>query len=199
MKGRAEKVLFCYFKLYGLKYTSRIQQKLLEISRYYPQCSIRKICSGTILLGLILHATSCSKQEDSDTIPPGQVTGVTVQALNSAVLLKWINPSDEDFAFTIISYGAVLYGDTPKEVTYKNEKKVENLINGTQYTFELCAVDYDGNISEPVSVKATPDKYITVIQRKDIKDETFGGLNTMFPIHTVINNINLYANKESLP
>lgn len=148
---------------------------------------------GLFLLGIILVATSCSKDEDLDTIPPEQVTGITAEALNSAVLLKWINPTDEDFSLTKITYG-----ETTIEVSAENnEKRIENLINGTEYTFELYTVDKEGNISEPITVDATPDKYVTIIQGNDIENGTYDRLDASFPIEVVFNNTNCIQTMEA--
>lgn len=138
------------------------------------------------LVALILFATSCSKDKDLDTLPPKQVTEVSAKALNSAVLLQWINPSDKDFLLTQISYEE----STIEVSANNNEKKIENLVNGKQYTFKLCTVDKAGNISEPIVINATPDKFVTTIQGNDIVNGTFDRIDTSFPVDIVFNNSN---------
>lgn len=145
-----------------------------------------------ILLVLIFFATSCSN-DDIDTTPPQQTSEITAEPLNSAVLLTWVNPSDEDFALTKITYG-----ETSIEVIAgESEKTIENLTNGTEYTFELSTVDNEGNISEPVSIKATPNKYVTVIQGNDIEDGTFIRDLGPYSVTTVFSNTNCTQRTEA--
>ncbi|MCP4181691.1 MAG: DUF4959 domain-containing protein [bacterium] len=139
-----------------------------------------------MLLVFLFGVTSCNKDKDLDTIPPLAATEITVEALNSAVLLTWTNPSDEDFVLTKITYGEITIEVSKGE----NKRKIEDLTNGTEYTFDISTVDNAGNVSEPVSVKSTPDKYVSVVQGNDIEDGTFDRLNTTLPIEVTFSNSN---------
>ena len=192
---RFEEALF-YFKGVRLSIikTHKTSKSKSVVSRQNIKFNLKmRNYLSLFLLGIILVATSCSKDDDIDTIPPEKVTGITAEALNSAVLLKWINPTDEDFLLTKITYG-----ETIVEVSAeKNEKRIENLINGTEYTFELYSVDREGNISEPITVAATPDKYVTIVQGNDIVNGTFDRLNSSFPIEIVFNNSSCVQTMEA--
>ncbi|MFW5785803.1 MAG: S8 family serine peptidase, partial [bacterium] len=88
-----------------------------------------------------------------DNTPPADVTDVAADPLDQAVELTWENPDDPDFDGLRISRDGV--EDVvlePTEATYL----IENLSNGTNYTFTIRTVDRVGNVSAGVSTGATP-------------------------------------------
>ncbi|MFW5729364.1 MAG: fibronectin type III domain-containing protein, partial [Spirochaetota bacterium] len=78
-----------------------------------------------------------------DNTPPADVTDVAADPLDQAVELTWENPDDPDFDGLRISRDGV--EDVvlePTEATYL----IENLSNGTNYTFTIRTVDRVGNV-----------------------------------------------------
>lgn len=88
--------------------------------------------------------------EPGDTTPPGPVSGLSARAGNSSVALNWNNPGDTDFNKVRITYDG-------GEVTSLGENvTINNLVNGTSYTFTVVAVDNSGNVSASRIINATP-------------------------------------------
>ena len=53
----------------------------------------------------------------ADTEPPMEVTGFSVLSMDEEIYLEWTNPSDSDFAGTIIRFSDVDFPSAPGLVT----------------------------------------------------------------------------------
>ena len=99
--------------------------------------------------------------EQTDTTPPACVQNVTANIGNSTILLSWTNPNDSDFAKTKITFLPTADSVTqPIDVAgqpgQSSSADIAGLLNGTEYTFYLTAMDANGNCSTIVEIKATP-------------------------------------------
>jgi hypothetical protein len=129
---------------------------------------------------------SCKKDnvEPTDETAPGQISDISVTPLNTEVKMNWTNPSDQDFKSVILKVA----GDSVEIDKTFTGITVGNLTNGTEYIFTIYTTDESGNSSEPVEVKATPDKYVTKLIADDISSGTYELLNTQNPTTITINN-----------
>lgn len=93
--------------------------------------------------------------DNSDAIPPAEVTNLNGVPGDGQVTLNWTDPTDSDFDKVEITY-------TPNNTTIevaKGEQSVivSGLANGTAYTFTVKTIDESGNKSNGVnSVPYTP-------------------------------------------
>jgi Fibronectin type III domain len=107
----------------------------------------------------------------ADVTPPAQATGVTAtRASDGSVHLSWANPSDGDYAGTVVRFlpspqapglataGRYAYTGTGTSVD------VSGLSAGRTYTFAVFTYDSTGNVSRArvVSVPGSPRQKITV-------------------------------------
>jgi hypothetical protein len=109
--------------------------------------------------------------EKGDTLPPAAVSFLTASPRDEAVMLRWTNPGDADFAKTVIRYSTTGYPGTPT-----GGSPVENgmggafanaaaaadsfahtgLQNQTLYYYTAFAFDSSANYSSGVIALATP-------------------------------------------
>lgn len=106
-------------------------------------------------------ATVTSTAVTFDSLPPGNVTGLTAIKGDAKVTLVWTNPGDSDFAGVKIlrktgSYpvnntdGTVIYNSTGTNVADTG------LANGTQYYYKAFAYDTAGSFASGTTATATP-------------------------------------------
>ena len=98
-----------------------------------------------------------------DDAPPAAPTGLTATAGDTQVTLNWTDPSNNAITKYQVRYGA---GSTvPATATWEDitgsgatttTHTVDNLTNGTQYAFEIRAVNVTGNSDASATVTATP-------------------------------------------
>lgn len=113
------------------------------------------VFSFVFMLGLFIACGDDDSPDNSDTIPPAEVTNLSGVPGDGQVTLSWTDPSDDDFSKVEITYAS---GTTTIEVE-KGEQAtiISGLTNGTAYTFTVKTVDASGNKSEGVnSVPYTP-------------------------------------------
>jgi len=101
--------------------------------------------------------------EKKDTTPPASVSDdkIFVMAGDSAVLLSWTNPSDEDFYGTRVTFEPRANNVTqPIVIEGKSGATSSTCFNGlsnnVKYTFSLVALDKNQNESERCSKSSTP-------------------------------------------
>ncbi|MGY3794483.1 polysaccharide lyase family 7 protein [uncultured Aquimarina sp.] len=100
----------------------------------------------------IIETEIYGKEEDGndDTIPPGPVSELNAVARNGSVVLNWNNPQDSDFNSVRITY------DGGEVISFGESATINNLSNGTSYSFTVVAVDNSGNVSASKVINATP-------------------------------------------
>lgn len=100
----------------------------------------------------IIETEIYGKEEDGndDTIPPGPVSELHAIARNGSVVLNWNNPQDSDFNSVRITY------DGGEVISFGESATINNLSNGTSYSFTVVAVDNSGNVSASKVINATP-------------------------------------------
>jgi hypothetical protein len=111
-----------------------------------------------------------------DTTPPGPVTGFTPTPGDKQVSLSWINPTDADFAGTMVRYktsgfptgptdGAECYNGTATSFVHTG------LTNGTICYYSAYAYDAVPNYSTAAQASGTPI-YFGPLQAKALPDST---------------------------
>ena len=103
-----------------------------------------------------------------DTIPPGKITDIKAENLDSAVSLTWKDPADPDlFGIEITVSAANVSAEESRTLEPLKTKTIiiapetqyaffNNLQNDSQYTFLFTALDTSGNRSPSVQKKITP-------------------------------------------
>ncbi len=105
-----------------------------------------------------------------DTEPPMEVTEFGALAMDAEIYLEWTNPSDSDFAGTVIRYSTSDFPGAPDEGAPVSGSEGEfpgtpgsesvyshiSLINGTRYYYSAFAYDLSRNYSEAVTDSGTP-------------------------------------------
>jgi len=105
-----------------------------------------------------------------DTEPPMDVTEFSALAMDEEVYLAWTNPSDSDFAGTIIRFSEVDFPGAPDEgaPVFGSEGEFPgipgsqgnyshvSLNNGTTYYYSAFAYDLSRNYSEAMTDSGTP-------------------------------------------
>lgn len=98
--------------------------------------------------------------EERDTEPPGEVTGLTAEAGDGEVTLRYVFPSDADFSHVKIYQDGNLIAERVTTTSYV----IRGLTNGTKYSFKVTTVDKSGNESAGVTVSATPEEVSREVQ-----------------------------------
>jgi len=101
-----------------------------------------------------------------DVEPPGQIANFTAKRWDGAIELFWQNPSDSDFAGTLIrartdhfpvsKTDGELVADIPGSPGSQQSFMHEGLENGVTYYYAAYAYDNAGNYSEPVTLATSP-------------------------------------------
>lgn len=97
-----------------------------------------------------------------DTVPPSNVSNLTIKEGDRQLTLNWSNPTDADFSKVTIVYknntypsdkndGTVVYVGTGTSVN------LTSLINDTTYYFKVFTEDVNGNIASGVQISGTPE------------------------------------------
>jgi len=103
--------------------------------------------------------------EDDPVGPPGDASNFTAQPGDCLIALSWTNPTDIDFAGTMIRYrtdgtypvnhndGALVCNRTIDNFTHRN-----NVVNGVTYYYSAFTYDEVPNYSEAAHARATPQE-----------------------------------------
>lgn len=118
------------------------------------------LCIGFLLFASCQNEVS-SDANQTDTTPPFPVKKLTAEEGDKYISLSWINPADSDFYGTKITFTPsarnvsqpVIIEGTPSG---KSTTTFNGLVNNTEYTFSLIALDKMQNKSEIVTIRATP-------------------------------------------
>lgn len=145
----------------------------------------RNLVAAILATSFVLAFFGCKPEAETagttDTNAPAEVTNLNSTAQDSAVLLTWADPSDEDLFGIEITYAAEDSSSSRAAISAMEKESVfispgtqkaviSSLENGTEYTFTLKAMDISGNKSEgvktssvkPVSVDASEPLKITL-------------------------------------
>jgi hypothetical protein len=96
--------------------TSTSVSGTIKMSDTFGQGPIGPVATGsTIELHDGFWATISAAGAAADTTPPEHVTNFTATATDDGVILRWTNPSDADFAGTMIRYSVNEYPGDPTE------------------------------------------------------------------------------------
>lgn len=115
-----------------------------------------------VVAGLLF--TGCPQKPEvklGDKVPPAEVTELKAVAGSGKVSLSWKNPSDEDL-YQIEITASPAAGTLANAVYLSAEKSkegsfiVENLTEGTEYTFTVKTIDKSLNKSKGTSIKKSP-------------------------------------------
>jgi hypothetical protein len=110
-----------------------------------------------------------------DTTPPGPITDAKAYGGNGQISLSWTNPSDGDFAGTMVRFKTTGY---PTSATDGNQCYNgtatsfihTSLVNGTKYYYSAFALDAVPNYSAPANTSATPAVDATIPAAKGLAD-----------------------------
>lgn len=123
------------------------------------------------LLAFVSVFLSCKTEpEPQDTTAPANVTGLSAESKDSAVILSWRDAEDSDIFGYEISYAksSETASETEPRAAVELEKNniyvskgtqlfyAAGLTNETEYTFTVKTVDTSGNKSIGASIKASP-------------------------------------------
>jgi len=108
--------------------------------------------SGNMSKGVVI-----SGMPEADTIPPGEVSNLSVISGHGKLTITWTDPTDEDLSkiyitgedFTVID--AVYVDKGVGSYTFTG------LENGVTYDFRISTIDEYGNMSSGVTISGTPE------------------------------------------
>lgn len=109
---------------------------------------------GFMMVTAVVCLLGCSKEFPGPSLK--DVSNLTVNEGNKAVILNWKNPDYADFAKVVISYDETNKIEILKEDTVNNLKEITGLTNDKEYTFNVKAVDTNGNETKGIVISATP-------------------------------------------
>ncbi|MDR3245788.1 MAG: DUF4959 domain-containing protein [Prevotellaceae bacterium] len=120
-------------------------------------------------------------QDPADGVPPGTVSGVSVENLNGGAVIKYRLPGDTDLMGVKAVY-SFDENDEKREVyasAFRDSIVLEGYLDTNEHTVELFVVDNSGNVSLPVSVKIQPKTPPIDLIRQTLKvSPSFGGVYT---------------------
>lgn len=121
-----------------------------------------KIYSKYELLGSAQIDSGASKYLKAiDTVPPGNVTNLTIKEDDAQLTLNWSNPADSDFSKVTIVYKNNGYPANKNDGTIVYEGvgtsvNLTSLTNGTTYYFKVFTEDVNANVAGGVQISGTP-------------------------------------------
>ncbi|MFB9328001.1 Ig-like domain-containing protein [Paenibacillus aurantiacus] len=89
----------------------------------------------------------------ANSTPPADVTGASVTASDSRLVLSWTDPADSDLDHIVISGTGITTQNVTRGISTAT---LTGLTNGTTYSISLKAVDTSGNVSSGVTVSGKP-------------------------------------------
>jgi hypothetical protein len=139
-----------------------------------------------LLLLLLVWTTACKEEERGqyavDSIPPGQVSNVSVQNVAGGAIITYTIPDDDDLLYVKVVY---TMSDGTKAVQKSSAHtpviKVEGLGYCRKQTVQLICGDRSGNESTPVLQEIEPlDSPIYDIYQSLKMQEDFGGVKVIW-------------------
>jgi len=112
-------------------------------------------------------------EDGEDTYPPADVSDFTAQPGDSQVSLSWTNPTDIDFAGTMIRYrtdgtypvdhtdGTLVSNRTGARGSSDSFTHTQDVVNGVTYYYSAFTYDEVPNYSEASHARATPQEGVS--------------------------------------
>ncbi len=117
---------------------------------------MRKIIKLLVIVGFIIPflMLACDPISPVDNTPPAEVTNLQATVGDRVIELTWVDPTDEDLDKIEVS-GDLVY----KVILDKGVQQVtfNNVHNNLDYTIMVQTVDENNNISDGVTITATPN------------------------------------------
>jgi hypothetical protein len=112
----------------------------------------------------------------TDSVPPGQISDPEVNNIAGGATIKYLIPSDVDFAYVKAVFERNGVQSDARASVYSNTLTIEGLSNTDVVEVNLYSVDKSGNMSSPVSVVISPltPPYLDVFSTITIEPD-FGG------------------------
>ena len=138
---------------------------------------MKKYSMLILIFGLILILSSC-KDDEGDTISPGEISGISATPGFGSLTFHWTNPEDEDFFYVDITFmDSKGRSRSVKTSSYADSVKVEGFSNTDDITFCFKAYDDNKNASSEVTYVAAPEEPVSSYIIDDIGIEPdFGGV-----------------------
>ncbi|WP_446830451.1 fibronectin type III domain-containing protein [Candidatus Foliamicus sp.] len=144
------------------------QATTVELATNATTYEVGGLTNGTLYTFVVeVENRAGSSQVAQDARPalavPAAPTGLTATAGNTTVTLTWDDPSDTSITKYRLRYGAgstvpasATWGDISGSDDQTTTHMVTGLTNGTQYAFEIRAVNAGGNSDASATATATP-------------------------------------------
>ena len=144
------------------------QATTVELATNATTYEVGGLTNGTLYTFVVeVQNRAGSSQVAQDARPalavPAAPTGLTATAGNTTVTLTWDDPSDTSITRYRLRYGAgstvpasATWGDISGSDDQTTTHVVSGLTNGTQYAFEIRAVNAGGNSDASATATATP-------------------------------------------
>lgn len=130
--------------------------------RYYVKVFVKYNIAGNI----VYSKGVASSIDAEDLTPPDNVTGLTVKAGNTEVILTWVNPTNDDFAGVKVVRKTGAYPTNENDGTIIAQGKITTfkdvgLTNNTTYYYQIFPYDTQGNHNRNTDnrISATPIPY----------------------------------------
>ncbi len=136
---------------------------------------MKKTYYSFCILLIVIFLFAC-KDEDGGT-PPGQVANVEITPGHGELILKWTNPSDQNYYYVDIEFVDSQGKNRSRKVShYANADTIIGFADTQSYTFSLTSYSYTGQASAAVTASASPlePAFASVINTVDVVPD-FGG------------------------
>lgn len=136
----------------------KIKKKFLNRAVFFTALLL---VAGILFTGCPQKPEVKPETKTEDKVPPAEVTELKAVAGSGKVSLSWKNPSDEDL-YQVEITASPAAGSLTNAVYLAAEKSkegsfiVENLTEGTEYTFTVKTIDKSLNKSKGTSIKQSP-------------------------------------------
>ena len=112
-----------------------------------------------------------------DPTPPGPVTALSASAGDGQVTLSWTNPADA--SVVRITTTTPPSTQVVSAVGTTQMQVITGLMNGTEYTFNVVAIDVYGNASTPAEIMATPVPEVSIYHQHDRASTTIASFEAV--------------------
>lgn len=114
------------------------------------------IAISGLTMGLVT-ISSCGKDEDTDLVPPGEVSDISVEALHGGARFEYTLPGDEDLHYVEAAYTNSQGAEVFKVASYyENTIEIDGFNDTLEHSATLYAIDRSRNRSEGAEVLFNP-------------------------------------------